>query len=170
MQMDGANFKEDAAAADLRDTVFEFYEEVDAIFDFRGRHRQTPTASSLSSLDPGAKGSNNAKEEDSGTDEDSSDSASASDGEEGEEAHEDSNGQMGGKGKSEGGSAEDHELQNAVMFFNLNDKAHFTTMEQLDVIDYFNGNKRVPFTCMAMSKAENADRRVDWLRESIFSA
>ncbi|KAE8230666.1 hypothetical protein CF326_g4331 [Tilletia indica] len=70
----------------------------------------------------------------------------------------------------EGASAEDNELQNAVMFFNLNDNAHFTTMEQLDVIDYFNGNKRGPFTYMAMSKAENTDGRVDWLRKNIFSA
>ncbi|CAD6893145.1 unnamed protein product [Tilletia laevis] len=198
--------EEDAAAAELRDKVFEFYEEVDAIVE-------GGIANGEFALDPGAKASKNEKEEDSGTDEDSSDSP-ASDGEEVEGTHEDSDGQTGGEGKnkkqgkrraddeewlgkpkrvrktqageltklngvmqdladnfkqSEGASAEDNELQNAIKFFNLNDKAHFTTMEQLDIIDYFNDNKRGPFTYMAMSKADNADLRVDWLRKKIFS-
>ncbi|KAE8239053.1 hypothetical protein A4X13_0g8270 [Tilletia indica] len=158
--------EEDAAAAELRDKVSKFYEMVDAIFE-------GGIANGEFALDPGAKASKNAKEENSVilvptrillilhlplTVRKSKERTKTVDG------------QTGGERKSEGASAEDNELQNAVMFFNLNDKAHFTTMEKLDVIDYFNGNKRGPFTYMAMSKAENADRRVNWLRKNIFSA
>ncbi|KAE8225158.1 hypothetical protein CF319_g2046 [Tilletia indica] len=82
----------DAAAAELREKVFEFYEEVDDIVEGR-------IANGEFALAPGAKASKNEKEEDSGTDEDSSDSP-ASDGEEVEGTHEDSDGQTGDEGKN----------------------------------------------------------------------
>ncbi|KAE8216916.1 hypothetical protein CF319_g8864 [Tilletia indica] len=51
-------YQEDAAAAELRDKVFKFYEKVDAIFE-------GGIANGEFALDPGAKASKNAKEEDS---------------------------------------------------------------------------------------------------------